>query len=144
MDTDAQELAELRRLLKERAVRLEALEAFREQVGRAVLSSDKSVPAEALEMGPILAALESVRAEYSGQLRERSERILHVFGCAGCGGEHRSIWTQALGSPVPVNIPHVVQPVLCQRAYICPASLAVVLVSNESEETFRFFESDHG
>lgn len=79
----------------------------------------------------VLPAIEKARALY----RERAERILHVFGCAACHGEHRAIWTQALTPPV--KRPDLgFQLLEFQRAYVCPTSCDVVLVSNESEETY--------
>ncbi len=115
MESDAEELLAVRRLLKEVADRAVRLEVELEQARAAAFEAQLATTA---------------------LIREREERLLHVFGCAGCHGEHRVLWTQALSPPATVMHMGTAAQIECQRAYVCPANLVVVLVSNESEETY--------
>ncbi len=122
MDADVDELLAVRRLLKETTDKAVRLEVELEQARRTIFE------------------LELATTVFS---RERNERILTVFGCASCHGEHRTIWTQQLAVPllssgVETNCSGQVAPrdIKFQRAYVCPDIERVVYVSDESEDTY--------
>lgn len=146
MQTDEQELLAVRRLLKETTERAQQLEMERDLARRQAkelheqldLVSKVFVPLkDGRDFPPpsLLEAVQDVAEWVRGMSRERNERILHVFGCAACDGEHRAIWTQALKRSAAIRLENG-SDLACQRAYVCPENLLAVLVSNESEETY--------
>lgn len=116
--SDTEELSEVRRLLRETMDRCKQLEM------ELALSQRQS--------GDLTVALAKLAEDSEFARKAASDRILHVFGCAGCQGEHRSIWTQELTPPFRDD-----SGTMCERAYVCPRERTVVLVSYDSEETFN-------
>jgi hypothetical protein len=141
---DAVESTELRRLLrKEKEAHATDVERLNEANRRALELADWMGRARDLfeemgfEGGDRVKAIDWLRDHSSVYRAMRSDlhaHVLSVFGCAACQGEHRGIWTQDLSPTAKLGA--MVPLIECQRAYVCPRALKVVLVSNESEETY--------
>lgn len=62
--------------------------------------------------------------------------LLAVFGCGGCGGDHRGVGTTMLS--VPKTLAADGRLISYNRGFVCPVHACVVLASDESEETVVF------
>ena len=165
METDEQELRAVRRLLQEATEKVQRLEDRLKTVDDQArqldfVQEDLRELLRVLGMGdharpqsPHEVFQEAIALAYSHRqiVLLSQKHILHVYGCAGCSGDHHIIWTQYLKVPVKVwregsagpqvpddRLPNPAKdtPLECQRAYVCPDERLVVLVSNESEETY--------
>jgi hypothetical protein len=104
MEHEVEELAELRRLLRERG---EELARLREDHRRALERIGEVAKLEAL-------------------------RTLHIFGCSSCGGEHRATLATQLHLPVHRTGGTLGLERSYSRAFICPNTADSVLVSDDS------------